>query len=415
MLEKLIQASAIVNSKDLGRFKHVDELPQHNWYGYTEGYSSQLVTTLLDFHSDDIRSVLDPFSGSGTTALEASVRGLKFTGYDINPAINLVADVKVNTSWKLAKRMSSDKSYENYLYRTLQKLVEKMKQRKGISPNYPFHKRDYFNRVNLLEVCAAIEFIDQLPDMLERGFFKLALLSEIVSVSNLKRSPDLKYKSESMMVPRASNRLFETISKMIGDLVSLSASKYLRTSAKADFITQSASEMNKKNVKECDLIITSPPYLNGTNYIRNTKLELWASGFLSDESDLKNYNKKCLTCSINSIQGEYSSKTPWTSVTRTIQQVASKSYDSRIEPMVSGYFFDMADVISGMFKTLRSGGSAYIIIGDSAFNGVHVPTHEHLKTIAKDVGFKVGKSIHLRDRRSRGGMPLIEEIICMVK
>ena len=37
---------------------------------------------------------------------------------------------------------------------------------------------------------------------------------------------------------------------------------------------------NENYENKVDVIVTSPPYLNGTNYIRNTKLELWFLGYL---------------------------------------------------------------------------------------------------------------------------------------
>ena len=45
---------------------------------------------------------------------------------------------------------------------------------------------------------------------------------------------------------------------------------------KGKLITSNAKDLKKiKLLAKYDGVITSPPYLNGTNYIRNTKLDLW--------------------------------------------------------------------------------------------------------------------------------------------
>src|SRR6266508_6786963 len=50
-----------------------------------------------------------------------------------------------------------------------------------------------------------------------------------------------------------------------------------------------------------EAVITSPPYLNGTNYFRNTKIELWLLGFINSEADLGEYRAKAIAAGINNI------------------------------------------------------------------------------------------------------------------
>ena len=44
----------------------------HGWYSYVEGYSSCLVVNELDqLANENIRTIYDPFGGTGTTPLDA--------------------------------------------------------------------------------------------------------------------------------------------------------------------------------------------------------------------------------------------------------------------------------------------------------------------------------------------------------
>ena len=58
----------------------------HSWLKYKEGFSAELVRTLIEeFRLKPGDTVLDPFIGSGTTALVAASEGLDCIGCDILP------------------------------------------------------------------------------------------------------------------------------------------------------------------------------------------------------------------------------------------------------------------------------------------------------------------------------------------
>ena len=58
----------------------------HSWLKYKEGFSADLVNTLLDeMNVPKNGTILDPFFGSGTTGLVCQMRGLNSIGYDIMP------------------------------------------------------------------------------------------------------------------------------------------------------------------------------------------------------------------------------------------------------------------------------------------------------------------------------------------
>ena len=65
------------------------EKPRHRWYEFKEGFSSTLVERAIRETKIDSRSacftVLDPFSGSGTSPLTALQSGCNAVGYEVNP------------------------------------------------------------------------------------------------------------------------------------------------------------------------------------------------------------------------------------------------------------------------------------------------------------------------------------------
>src|SRR5699024_5532952 len=71
--------------KNLVNFSTNNNKNFHNWFNYREGFSGVLVDELLRrYPLDEKQYVLDPFSGSGTTMVASSLKGIPSLGIDIN-------------------------------------------------------------------------------------------------------------------------------------------------------------------------------------------------------------------------------------------------------------------------------------------------------------------------------------------
>ena len=68
-------------SRKLISYQGNKHAPGLRWFKYKEGFSSELVRRLLA--RSDAKTLLDPFSGSGTAPLTASSLGIRGTGIEI--------------------------------------------------------------------------------------------------------------------------------------------------------------------------------------------------------------------------------------------------------------------------------------------------------------------------------------------
>jgi hypothetical protein len=79
--------------------------------------------------------------------------------------------------------------------------------------------------------------------------------------------------------------------------------------------------------------------------------------------------------------------------------------------MIASYFNEIADVFQSIRHHLVNDAMIAIDIGDSCYAGVHVPVDELVSACLQELGFVHEDSVHLRQRRSKGGMLLKQSLL----
>ena len=160
-----------------------------------------------------------------------------------------------------------------------------------------------------------------------------------------------------------------------------------------------------------DAVLTSPPYLNGTNYFRNTKVELWFLRCLRTAEDLADFRFRTVTSGINDVTNAKLTGDVPSQARALISRLEESAYDVRIPRMVGSYFVGMKAVFLALKKHLVDQGTIMLDIGDSAYGNVHVPTDRLLGAILADLGFSLRREVVLRKRMSRGGFALRQVLL----
>lgn len=290
--------------------------------------------------------ILDPFSGSGTTGLEAKINGRDYLGVEINPLSRLVSEVSTSPIPPTTLNRAEEK-YCQLLEETEDKLYEQ----------YDAEFLDRTGKDHWFEPIAIrglTRVRKALAAFIDSGFDPLANLNEgeknVVEDLNLERA-DLKRRVNRWLTLLIANTVFEVsnadpgvskaykskkmrrrieegehppdvlethreqISETKGKLVELWNDIY-RTDYKSGTVqrTLGSSRTAEASQKECtegnaahranvdirlgdartfhfeeyegqiDLAITSPPYINAMNYYRGSKLRLfWLYDFLEED------------------------------------------------------------------------------------------------------------------------------------
>ncbi|MCQ2311733.1 MAG: site-specific DNA-methyltransferase [Paludibacteraceae bacterium] len=397
-------------------------IPFQRWYPYVEGYSPNFVTSLIKHYSNSSTLIYEPFAGTGTTLFAADSLGINTIYSEINPLLQFVISTKLQVlSLPISDRLRLADSLKKIIP-NLDTYVKHSQVAKDLDINYKstFKSSVYFLDETYQYLLKIRTYIDnlRLDNILLADLLTMAVISSLLAVSNLTKRGDVRYKTdkEKENTPSISACLSERINVVIEDL----QSSVYQLQAKHRLICENAKSINDVHFEgEISDVITSPPYLNGTNYFRNTKLELWFLRHLTCPADLRMFRNKVLTSGINDViltqELQYGRLLDNVLLFETLSELKVKSYDKRIPMMVTNYFDEMAMLFSGLTKYLSNNAHVMIDIGDSIFAGVHVRTDDILITLLSDFGYQLNDKVTLRQRRSKNGQLISQVLIAMTK
>ena len=376
----------------------------HNWYSYLEGYSSRLINDLImEIGPENIHSICDPFCGTGTTSLVASSHGIKSYYCETNPFMQKVINAKINA----VKRLRDSGVKSRHLKEFLSSIENSHHQPHFNNASWDGFEK-FFDPAVLFQLQDLKAAVDKIPYKDSQEIALVLLASVTVRASKMIRQGDLRFAKESEKSNADRDILSNFIAKLKTAINDIDGKDCL-TLAETIKLADDSRNINIENQIDC--VITSPPYLNGTNYIRNTKLELKLSGFISTEKDLPKFHSKGIIAGINNVSKRKNDIMVLDVIAPYLKELEPVAYDKRIPVMVAGYFYDMSKVIERLAHAMKNEGYFIMDIGDSQFAGVHIPTHDILAKICADYGFELYQEDILRERRSKNGMILSQRLL----
>lgn len=387
--------------------------PLHAWYPYLEGYSPFFVEQILQEFAPRASVIFDPFCGTGTTALTAARLGKHAYYCELNPLLQYLTKVKVLALTADERKRACMASFLRTYAQQLEDHIRSAAPDRQLESAYTdcFGESRFFDENVYDKILRVRNAVDALACVQpgEAHFVTVAVLSSLIPASRLIRRGDLRYKNESELKREkiefiASIRYYLTL--IADDLERLEP-----LSLSPSLVCEDARKLINLPKLGIDAVVTSPPYLNGTNYFRNTKVELWFLRCLHTATDLSLFRYKAVTAGINDVTVGKESILEQASIQEIVEKLTVSAYDQRIPRMVSNYFADMRQALSAMKPHLVSGASIVIDIGDSAYGSVHVPTDNLLKELCVSTGFEIEREVPLRKRMSRGGFRLRQVLL----
>lgn len=391
--------SSLVNMSKAGK------MPFHRWIRYREGYSGELVKEILLRYPIDSKKeyVMDPMCGSGSSLVAGKQLSIDVLGLDVNAYAVLATNVKCS-------------SYSSTDLKKIQSYINDFKYIKDSNIDHTLSICDlekYFPANNLSVVCNIHNWIlSTIEDKKYRDFFLLSLFAILEDCSDRKKDGN-GLATRPSPVSDPISRMSEQLDMMFSDI---SIQQYYNVKCialdhSALELSQAAVKMTAITDKSLGSIIFSPPYANSFDYFESYKLELIFGGYTTSKKIkedklrlIRNYRiskpiatKNKLDC-VENICEEILLRVP-----EKEAETGVKDSRTRLVPnMLRGYFDDMATVISQAYNSLNHNGMMHIVVDQSAYVGVPIPTDLILAHIAENVGFNVAGIINCRRANTSG-------------
>lgn len=324
---------------------------------------------------DKDESILDPFTGSGTTLLEAAINGNNSYGIEIDEVAKLISRVKTEKYNKKEVKSIQDE-FENIISE-----YDNIKEYRVPEIDNLEH---WFPKENIQELGKILQQINEINNVKIKNFFKVCFVSIIKKCSYTDDSSPKPYVSSKIKKIPANPKdefikIYNKYYKGIEDLAKI------KNFGEVEILKGDA--LNFELETKVNLVITSPPYINAFDYGRTMRLEnLWLG--LLTENELRDKKKDYVgTEKIKT----YKEKEDLSILKES--EILEKVYkkivqsDEKRALIVKKFFDDMKTNYNQVKKCLNKNGHYVIVIGDSNIRQVKVKSSEILTEIAINNGF----------------------------
>ena len=370
--------------------------PFHRWYPFVEGYSKEFIRSIILELNYRPAVCLEPFSGSGTTALELQNMGIKCISFEVNPLMYLVAKVKLENDYDI----NLVQQYFDFIKKKRKqvKISDVKSDFKTLIENEELKKWNY-DKIVAIAIKKMQVVIEQINDVKYKELFWVALAAILLDVSNLYRNGKcLSYKKDWKNRKSSEEEVFQKFDDKVQNelMVDIAGSPRNLTVRNKVFLYNEDSRVGITNfVKDAsvDLVITSPPYLNSRDYTDTYMLELKTLGLTKSNDEIRSLREKTLRSHV---------QIKWNDATRienrllddVLEKLQKKSKDEELWntsliDMVRLYFVDMQAIFENLFYKIKQGGRVYFNVSNSAYYGVLINTLEICALIAENIGFHV--------------------------
>ena len=399
----------MVTNKVISRLDHLSfkgnlKNTRYGWLRLTPAHSVHLIGELLDGHTEAHPTILDPFCGTGTTALLCAERGLECDTTDINPFLLWLGQTKT--------RNYDERDIE--VLHTASALVIRHMQGNNSHPQWlpPLHQIEkWWNEQTLSLLAQAFHTIMELTETVPEGtsnLLKIAFCRVMIEQSNASfghQSMSFKQQELTLMFPEMDrDNVIASWQRAVSQIASAAYEPVQKTPR---FIHCDARHLGthlNENYYSC--VITSPPYPNRMSYIRELRPYMYWLGYLNTGREAGELDWQaiggtwgCATSNLSRWEPNPDLEIPFEGFNTILADIAQQS--PLLSRYIHKYFQDIILHCQELFRVVKPHGTIAYIVGNSKFYDVLLPVDELFASLFASVGFEDIRIQVIRKRSSK--------------
>lgn len=418
----------------------------HRWLKYKEGFSAELVRLLIgEFGIKAGDVILDPFMGSGTTALVCSLLGIDSHGYDILPmskvsieAKSAVLDYDVNELYSILTEVAGLTIPTDYDKTTPEVNITKDGYPMQTAKELAYYTEHFANSGHseaakrLVTLCI-LNTLEDVGYSVKQGQYlgwdyRCPKVIAAVKERAAKGRKPFATKVDKGAIPSLKDALTVELRNVISD-IELIQSKGATLGGHCHFKEGSVlfdiPEMESDSISG---VITSPPYCNRYDYTRTYAMELAYLG--KTDSDILALRQELLSCTVESRskvnrlrdyyqsigrQSDYDRILSIIQSNKTLQEInvalSARNADGEINNggvlrMVEGYFTELGFLFAELYRVCKSGAYVAVVNDNVRYAGEVIPVDYLSTDIAEQFGFKAVKVYTLRQQKGNSSQQM---------
>jgi len=256
--------------------------------------NSILKKLLCDY---DVKTVLDPFVGSGTTALEAKYLNLDFYGSDLNPLAVLLSRAKV-------LQIKDVTIIKKVLVEFTDKIIQEQGRKFVVLEDFEnieyWFKKENIYQLSYLKQCIKFFLNFQKENLESFALIILTAFSEAIRESSLSRKNEFKlYRMSKNDMKKFNVDSVLAFKKKVEELLDMIVyvCPNLNNMSINNIVLENAKTLNYLRPDCIDLVITSPPYGDSKStvaYGEFSRLSIqWMGDLLKEFLDIDTESPNC--------------------------------------------------------------------------------------------------------------------------
>lgn len=238
---------------------------RHSLCSYPSKLTPSIPYHLVKTFTSKGDTILDPMAGVGTIPFEACLNGRKGIGNDLNPLAYTVTRAKIKSYDPMRVRIALGE---------LKTYISEHRQEYSVE-DVEAEICEFFHDETLCELLAAKDFFKTKEE--DRYYLLKAALSHILHGN---RPYALSRRSHNVIpIPPKGEFEYNPIIDSLSDKIERTLKVDLpSTFIEGDAYQQDAFTLDQQ-VQQVDAIITSPPFLKSTEFLRQNRVRLWFNGW----------------------------------------------------------------------------------------------------------------------------------------